>query len=110
MLFNAARVYKPSLMPRCAGSKHDGSPGERIVGASQRYCFAHDPSKAAQRSRNAAKAAPEHRPNRELRAVKEQLRTLADDVLAHRVDQDAASVASRILGCTSGPPSKSASR
>ena len=84
-------------MPRCAGSKQDGTPCERIVGASHTYCFAHDPQQAEKRSRNASKAA-RSKPSRELRAVKEQLRGLADDVLAGTVDQDAASVASRILG------------
>jgi hypothetical protein len=44
-------------MPRCIGKKADGSACERIVKASQRYCFAHDPSTAAQRKNNAAKAA-----------------------------------------------------
>ena len=32
-------------MPRCAGSKPDGTPCERIVGASQTYCFSHDPAR-----------------------------------------------------------------
>jgi len=84
-------------MPRCAGYKRDGSPCERIVSASQRFCFAHDPAHAAQRSRNASKAA-RSKPSRELAAVKKRLRGLAEDVLAARVDQDAAAVASRILG------------
>jgi hypothetical protein len=84
-------------MPRCAGTKPDGSPCERIVSASQTYCFAHDPAAADKRSRNASKAA-RSKPRRELSEVKEQLRGLADDVLAGRVDQDAAAVASRILG------------
>jgi flagellar motility protein MotE (MotC chaperone) len=85
-------------MARCAGYKPDGSPCERIVSASQRYyCFAHDPATAAQRSRNASKAA-RSKPLRELRAVKERLRTLAEGVLTGEVDQDAAAVASRILG------------
>jgi len=60
-------------------------------------CFAHDPSTAEQRSRNASKAA-RSKPSRELAAVKERLRGLAEDVLAARVDQDAAGVASRIFG------------
>jgi hypothetical protein len=84
-------------MPRCAGFKRDGSPCERIVSASQRLCFAHDPSTAEQRSRNASKAA-RSKPSRELAAVKERLRSLAEDVLGGRVDQDAAGVAARIFG------------
>ena len=84
-------------MPRCAGSKQDGTPCERIVGASHTYCFAHDPQQAEKRSRNASKAA-RSKPSRELRAVKEQLRGLAGDVLAGTVDQHAAAVSARILG------------
>ena len=84
-------------MARCAGYKPDGSPCERIVSASQTYCYAHDPATAAQRSRNASKAA-RSKPSRELVAVKTQLRELADGVLAGEVEQDAAAVASRILG------------
>jgi hypothetical protein len=84
-------------MPRCTATKHDGSPCERIVSASQKFCFAHDPATASQRSRNASKAA-RSKPSRELKAVKERLRGLAEGVLAGEVDEDAAAVASRILG------------
>jgi len=84
-------------MPRCAGSKPDGTPCERIVGASSRFCFAHDPRKAEQRSRSASKAGRSS-PLKELREVKNELRALATDVLAGRADRDNAAVASRILG------------
>src|SRR5215210_3929046 len=84
-------------MLRCAGTKPDGSPCERIVSASQTYCFAHDPAQAEARSRNASKAA-RSKPSRELAAVKDRLRGLAEDVLTGDVDQDAAAVAARILG------------
>jgi hypothetical protein len=70
---------------------------ERIVSASQKFCFAHDPATASQRSGNASKAA-RSKPSRVLKVVKERLRTLAEDVLEARVDQDAAGVAARILG------------
>jgi hypothetical protein len=83
-------------MPRCTATKDDGSPCERIVSASQKFCFAHDPATASQRSRNASKAA-RSKPSRELKAVKERLRGLADGVLAGEVDEEAAAVASRIL-------------
>jgi hypothetical protein len=83
-------------MPRCAGSKPNGAPCERIVGASRTYCFAHDPATAEQRSRNASKAG-RTKPLRELVEVKKKLRELADDVLAGTVDRDDAGVASRIL-------------
>src|SRR5215212_2886218 len=84
-------------MPLCTATKDDGTACERIVSASQKFCFAHDPDTASQRSRNASKAA-RSKPARELAAVKERLRGLADGVLAGEVDEEAAAVASRILG------------
>jgi hypothetical protein len=62
-------------MPRCAATKQDGTACERIVRASQRYCYAHDPATAVQRSRNASKAARTN-PSRELSAVIERFRVL----------------------------------
>ena len=70
-----------SLMARCAAHKPDGEPCERIVSASQRYCFAHDPPNAERCSRSASKAA-RSKPNRELMALKDQLRHIADGVLS----------------------------
>src|SRR5919107_302431 len=84
-------------MPLCTATKDDGTACERIVSASQKFCFAHDPATASQRSCNASKAA-RSKPSRELKAVKERLRGLADGVLAGEVDEEAAAVASRILG------------
>jgi len=84
-------------MPRCAGSKGDETPCQRIVGASRRYCFAHDPAKAEQRSRNASKAG-RSKPLKELQEVREQLRSMAQDVLDGEADREDAAVAARILG------------
>ncbi len=57
-------------MTRCAAHKPNGVPCERIVSASQTYCFAHDPANSERRSRSASKAA-RSKPNRELAALKE---------------------------------------
>jgi hypothetical protein len=84
-------------MPRCTATKDDGTACERIVSASQKFCFAHDPSTAEQRSRNASKAA-RSKPTRELTAVKERLRKLAEQVLSGEVDEEPASVAARVYG------------
>jgi hypothetical protein len=84
-------------MKRCAASKPNGEPCERIVGASQSYCFAHDPATAAQRSANASKAA-RAKPTRELSAVKKRLRQLAEDVMSGRADRRDAAVAGQLLG------------
>jgi hypothetical protein len=75
-----------SLMARCAASKPNGEPCERIVGASQTYCFAHDPNRAAERARSASKAA-RTKPTRELSDVKKRLRQLAEDVMVARADR-----------------------
>ena len=57
------------MMSRCAATKPDGSPCERIVGASRVYCYAHDPSNADRRRRDAAKAG-RSTPNAELKEVR----------------------------------------
>jgi hypothetical protein len=84
-------------MARCAASKPDSSPCQRIVGASQTYCFAHDPKRAAERARNASKAA-RTKPSRELSDVKKRLRQLAEDVMTGRADRGDAAVAGQSLG------------
>ena len=77
-------------MPRCAGAKADGTGCERIVGASQTHCFAHDPSKAEARSRAAAKggkAGGRGRPQVEIADVKKELRAIIGDVLSGSLDR-----------------------
>ena len=66
-------------MARCGGFKPDGTPCERIVGASQSYCYSHDPERSGERSRNAARAA-RSKPNREIAALKDQAATLYSEV------------------------------
>lgn len=83
-------------MARCAAHKPDGSPCERIVSASQKYCFVHDPTNAERRSRSASKAA-RSKPNRELAALKSQLRTVADGVLSGAVEPKRGAVAVQAL-------------
>jgi hypothetical protein len=83
-------------MARCAANKPDGSPCERIVSASQKYCFAHDPANAERRSRSASKAA-RSKPNRELASLKSQLRTVADGVLSGAVEPKHGAVAVQAL-------------
>jgi|SRR5215211_1729064 len=84
-------------MARCAGTKPDGTPCERIVGASQTFCFAHNPAKAEQRRRAASKAG-KSKPGWELVEVKRQLRGIADDVIAGRLETSKGSVAAQVLG------------
>jgi hypothetical protein len=84
-------------VPRCNGSKPSGEPCERIVGDSQQFCYAHDPSKSEQR-RAAASKAGKVRTGGELPEIKNKLRQLADDVLAGKVGRGEGSVAAQILG------------
>ena len=72
-------------MARCSATKPDGSSCERIVGASQTYCYAHDPSNAEKRRRNAAKAG-RSTPNGELREVKGLLKKLIQQVLSGELE------------------------
>src|SRR5215204_5295817 len=86
-------------MPRCAGKKGDGTPCERIVGASHEYCYAHDPAFAEDRKRAASKAArspAKGRSNAEIREIKGRLKELYAAVLDGRVERAAAAVANQI--------------
>jgi hypothetical protein len=83
-------------MPRCRETKPDGTPCERIVGASQEYCYAHDPDKAAERRRNASRGG-RARGNRELADLKKQLKDLTAGVLDGSVDRGRAAVANQLL-------------
>jgi hypothetical protein len=86
-------------MARCAASKPNGEPCERIVGESQRYCFAHDPNRADERARNASKAArspAKGRSSSEIREIKGRLKDLYAAVLEGRVERAAAAVANQI--------------
>jgi len=85
---------------RCAGIKSSGKRCERVVGASQTYCFAHDPEQAARRSENASKAArTKHAtPRDEILEIREQMKELAEQVRTRKVTPGIGSVVNQILG------------
>ena len=83
-------------MAGCDGFKPDGSPCGRIVGESQRYCYAHDPARAGARRRNASKAA-RSKPSRELAKLKGRLSDLYADVREGRLDPKVGAVVNQIL-------------
>jgi hypothetical protein len=83
-------------MPRCIAIKPDGSPCERIVGASQSYCYAHDPANADKRRRDAAKAG-RSTPNAELKEVKGLLKKLTQQVLSGELGTSSAAVANQLI-------------
>ncbi len=84
------------MMARCGASKPDGTPCERIVGASQSYCFAHDPARAGERRRNASKAG-RGKPSREIVGIKTLLSELTDRVLAGELEAGRAAVANQLI-------------
>jgi hypothetical protein len=84
-------------MPRCAASKPDGSPCERIVGASQRYCYAHDPAHSEDRRRNASRGGRSKGSGAEIADLKKQLRELAAGVLSGEVGRGEGAVVNQIL-------------
>jgi hypothetical protein len=84
-------------MPRCSASKPDGSPCERIVKASQEYCFAHDPSRAEAR-RRAASRGGKAKAAGEIGQIKARLQSLADMVEEGQMLRADAAVISQIWG------------
>ena len=80
------------MMARCAGHKPDETPCERIVSASQRYCYSHDPGRAEARSRSASKAA-RSKTDVEIGTIKRRLKQVAEGVLDGSVDKGRGSVA-----------------
>jgi hypothetical protein len=80
----------------CAGITRAGTPCTAVVGPSKTHCFQHDPGRADERRRNAAKAG-RSRPSRELQAVKDQLRGLVARVLAGEVERADAIAAAQLL-------------
>src|SRR5215208_7065186 len=83
-------------MPRCTSKKEDGSPCERIVGASHTYCYSHDPKRAAERRLNASRGG-RSKANAEIAVLKAQLKKLAADVLSGEVERGAATAVNQII-------------
>ncbi len=78
-------------MTRCSGLKGDGGRCERIVTGTNPYCFAHDPALAAAR-RAAASKAGRTKPSKEIKAIKEKITTLIDEVGSGDRDRNDAAV------------------
>ena len=87
-------------MPRCGFVKDDGGPCERIVKASQRYCYSHDPGRVGERKRNAARGGRRGgrgRPVAELARLGARFEELADMVLRKEVNRADGAVAGQLL-------------
>lgn len=85
-------------MARCAGIKRDGGRCAAIVNGS--YCYQHDPTRAAERSRNASRVA-RSRPSREIAVIKALLEDLTGRVLGEGegdpLPSGAAAVANQLI-------------
>ena len=84
-------------MPRCSHTYEDSSQCRRIVSAEQQYCYSHDPARASERKRNAARGG-RAKASGELGRVKARLHTLADMVEEGQMDRADAAVISQIWG------------
>ncbi len=82
-------------MAECAASTRNGRPCKGLVREGSDYCPAHDPARADARRRAASKAA-RSKPGGEISALKEQLKTLSEDILAERVEPKAGAVVTQI--------------
>jgi antitoxin (DNA-binding transcriptional repressor) of toxin-antitoxin stability system len=86
---------------RCSGVKRDGRPCERIVPASQSYCYSHDPANADKRRRAASKAG-KSTGSREITDLKQRLSAVVDGVLDGTLDRGRAAVAVQGLSALRG--------
>ena len=85
-------------MPRCSHTYADSSQCRRIVSAEQKYCYSHDPLRASERRRNAARGG-KAKASGELGRVKARLQTLADKVEEGQMDRADAAVVCQVWGC-----------
>jgi len=90
-------------MRKCSGIKPDGTRCGRIVGASQSFCYSHDPAAQEARRKAAAKggkakAARHSNKISEIAALRARLWDLAEQIRRHEVRPGVASVMSQIFG------------
>src|SRR5215207_2147240 len=79
------------LMTRCSAIKPNGERCKGTAVGPHGYCWSHDPQNVERRSRMASKAA-RSKGNREVAALKEEIKALIADVRAGGVDRNAAAV------------------
>ena len=83
-------------LPRCGETKADGSPCERIVGASQSYCYSHDPNRANDR-RKSASTAGKSKLSSEIISIRSEIREIMEGIREEDIDKGAGSVL--LQGC-----------
>jgi hypothetical protein len=85
-------------MPRCSHTYEDSSQCRRIVSAEQKYCYSHDPARASERRRNAARGG-KAKASGEVGRVKARLQTLAAMVEEGQMNRADAAVICQVWGC-----------
>ena len=73
-------------LPICGKKKVDGTPCERIVGAPGQPCYAHDPSRKADRRRSASTAA-KSKLSAEIVAIRGEIRRIMEDIRDEEIDR-----------------------
>jgi len=83
-------------MTQCIGVKPNGELCRCVAARGSDFCPAHDPARKEARHRNASKAA-RSKPGREIKDLKVQLESLANDVLNESVEPKVGVVVNQIL-------------
>lgn len=83
-------------MAQCSTIKANGERCKGIAATGADWCPAHDPDRAEAR-RAAASRAARSKPISEIKALKDQLEALYEDVVTGRVDKGEAAVCNQIL-------------
>jgi hypothetical protein len=78
-------------MGQCAGIKRDSGRCTLPADASSGLCWLHDPARAGERHRHASRAA-RSKGNKEVAALKEEIKTLIADVRSGELDRNNAAV------------------
>lgn len=78
-------------MARCGFTKEDGRPCERIVKASQSYCYSHDHKRAGERRRNAARGG-RAKASGEIGEIKAEIHDAIEDVQTGKLDKGVGAV------------------
>ncbi len=95
-------------MKRCSALTAGGGRCQRIVSDASEYCYSHDPSQAAARSRNASRGGKSGGKSRlapratEAREIRTELRRMAAEVEAGGLDRGMAAVAGQLLNYSLG--------
>lgn len=83
-------------MTQCIGVKPNGDLCKGVATRGSDWCPAHNPARKDARHRSASRAA-RSKPGREMRDLKAQLETLAEDVLADTIEPKVGAVVNQIL-------------